>query len=308
MENSAAMSQDGFPQPVMTKLEDLNLEDRFLFSEVMEDKEAYQAAVSILLEDEIRLLEKPETEKELRVSPQLRQVRLDVVSMDEQKRVYYTEMQKRDTKNLRKRSRLYQAQLDVSLLEPGTVNFNQLNDSCFILIAPFDIFGRGLYRYTFEGMCRECPELKLEDGAVRVVINTKGGKTEGLSGEFLDFMRYITETTDEMAENTASERIKLIHRNVRNVKESERMGVKYMQAWEEKALEREDGRAEGREEGRVEGRVEGREEGAAETLIRNVEEASKNFKIDLKKACEGLGTTVEEYQRAKEQLKKWNTK
>ena len=81
-----------------------------------------------------------------------------------------------------------------------------------------------------------------------------------------------------------------------------------MQAWEEKALEREDGRAEGREEGRVEGRVEGREEGAAETLIRNVEEASKNFKIDLKKACEGLGTTVEEYQRAKEQLKKWNTK
>ena len=64
MENSAAMSQDGFPQSVMTKLEDLNLEDRFLFSEVMEDKEAYQAAVSILLEDEIRLLEKPETEKE----------------------------------------------------------------------------------------------------------------------------------------------------------------------------------------------------------------------------------------------------
>ena len=45
------MSQDGFPQSVMTKLEDLNLEDRFLFSEVMEDKEAYQAAVSILLED-----------------------------------------------------------------------------------------------------------------------------------------------------------------------------------------------------------------------------------------------------------------
>ncbi len=196
----------------------------------------------------------------------------------------------------------------MSLLEPGTVNFNQLNDSCFILIAPFDIFGRGLYRYTFEGMCRECPELKLEDGAVRVFINTKGGNPEGFSGEFLDFMRYITETTDEMAENTASERIKLIHRNVRNVKESERMGVKYMQAWEEKALEREDGRAEGREEGRVEGRVEGREEGAAETLIRNVEEASKNFKIDLKKACEGLGTTVEEYQRAKEQLKKWNTK
>ena len=88
-------------------------------------------------------------------------------------------MQKKDTKNLRKRSRLYQAQLDVSLLEPGTVNFNQLNDSCFILIAPFDLFGKGLYRYTFEGMCRECPELKIEDGAVRVFINTKGEEPGG---------------------------------------------------------------------------------------------------------------------------------
>ena len=283
----------------MTKLEDLNLEDRFLFSEVMEDREACQAAISILLEDEIHLLGKPETEKELRVSPQLRQVRLDVVGMDDQKKVYYTEMQKRDTKNLRKRSRLYQAQLDVSLLGPGIANFNQLNDSCFILIAPFDMFGKGLYRYTFEGMCRECPDLPLEDGAVRVFINTKGRNPEGFSREFLDFMRYISETTDEAAENTESERIKRIHRNVRRVKESERMGVKYMQAWEEKALEREDGRAEGR--------AEGKEIGAAENLVKNVEAARKNFKIDLKTACEGLGTTVEEYQRAKEQIKNWST-
>ncbi len=35
---------------VTTKLAELNLEDRFLFDETMENKEAYQAAVSILLE------------------------------------------------------------------------------------------------------------------------------------------------------------------------------------------------------------------------------------------------------------------
>lgn len=85
-------------------------------------------------------------------------------------------MQQRNTGNLLKRSRYYQAQLDVSLLEPGSADFNLLNDSCFILIAPFDIFGRGLYRYTFEGVCRECSDLKLNDGAVRVFINTKGTK------------------------------------------------------------------------------------------------------------------------------------
>ncbi|MBQ2934718.1 MAG: hypothetical protein IJD96_00610 [Lachnospiraceae bacterium] len=54
-------------QNVTTKLEDLNLTDRFLFDETMENREAYEATVSILLENEIELLERPETEKEFRV-------------------------------------------------------------------------------------------------------------------------------------------------------------------------------------------------------------------------------------------------
>ena len=277
---------------VTTKLAELNLEDRFLFDETMENKEAYQAAVSILLEREVELLDRPETEKELRVSPQLRQVRLDVVSMDLQKTVYHTEMQKSDTGNLKKRSRYYQAQLDVSLLEPGSVNFNLLNDSCFILIAPFDIFGEGLYRYTFEGTCRECPKLRLGDGAVKIFINTRGSNKEVFSQEFLDFMEYITSSTDAVAERTESGKIKLIHENVKKIKSSEKMGVKYMQLWEEKALIREEGRSEGRSEGRMEGK--------AEMLVKSVEAAMKNFDIDLQRACEGIGTTVEEYHKAKE--------
>ncbi|MCI8936483.1 MAG: Rpn family recombination-promoting nuclease/putative transposase [Lachnospiraceae bacterium] len=276
---------------VATKLAELNLEDRFLFDETMEDKESYQATVSILLEHEVELLGKPETEKELRVSPELRQVRLDVVSMDLQRTVYHTEMQKNDTGNLKKRSRYYQAQLDVSLLEPGSVNFNLLNDSCFILIAPFDLFGKGLYRYTFEGACRECPELRLEDGAVKIFINTKGTNKEEFSQEFLDFMEYITESTDAVAERTSSSRIKLIHNNVRKIKASEKMGVKYMQLWEEKELIRAEGKAEGKKEGVKEGK--------AEMLVRNVEAVMENFGIDQQKACEGLGITVVEYQSAK---------
>ena len=205
---------------VTTKLEELNLVDRFLFDETME--------------------------KEFRISPELRQVRLDVVGMDEEKTIYHTEMQKRDTKNLEKRSRYYQAQMDVSLLEPGSVDFRQLNDTCFILIAPFDIFGRGLYRYTFEGTCRECPDLKLNDGAVRVFINTKGNNKEEFSQEFLDFMNYVTETTDEAARATKSERIKQIHNRVRQVRLSEKMGVKYMQRWEEVVYARQDGMTEGK--------------------------------------------------------------
>lgn len=112
-----------------TKLEQLNLLDKFLFDEAMEDAEVYQAAVSILLENEVELLGKTETEKEFRVSPELREVRLDVVGMDKEGAVYYTEMQQRNTGNLIKRSRYYQAQLDVSLLELGSADFNLLNEN-----------------------------------------------------------------------------------------------------------------------------------------------------------------------------------
>lgn len=240
---------------VTTKLDKLNLVDKFLFDEVMENMECYQNVISILLENEIELLKKPETEKELRVSPQLRQVRWDVVSMDREKKIFYTEMQQNNTGNLIKRSRYYQAQLDVSLLEPGSTDFNLLNDSCFILIAPFDIFGRGLYRYTFEGTCRECPDLKLGDGAVKVFINTKGRNRKDFSQEFLDFMDYITSSTDEVAEKTQSVRIRWIHENVRKVKASEKVGVKYMQRWEEIAYARQDGREEGRIAGKSEGEI-----------------------------------------------------
>ena len=277
----------------VTELKDLNLVDKFLFDETMESREAYEAAVSILLENEVELLGSPETEKELRISPQLRQVRLDVVGMDRDKKLYYTEMQGKNTGNLRKRSRYYQAQLDVSLLEPGNRDFNLLNDSCFILIAPFDIFGRGLCRYTFEGTCRECPDLKLGDGAVRIFINTKGRNREDFSEEFLDFMEYVTDSSDDRAGRTKSKKIRLIHKQVQAVKESEKMGVKYMQRWEELAEARDEGRIEGHNVGLAEGHRAGLEEGHNAGLkeghyIGFTEgEEKKLIRMVCKKLCKG---------------------
>ena len=226
---------------VRMPLEELNLTDRFLFSETMDEPEAYEAMVSILLEDEIELLNHSQTEKELRVSPQLRSVRLDVVSMDKGGKIYFTEMQNRDTGNLMKRSRYYQAQLDVSLLEPGCSDFNLLSDSYLILVAPFDLFGYGLYRYIFEGQCREVPGLTLRDGAVRIFINTYGTNRAVFSQEFLDLMEYINNTRDAVAARSESSRLKKIHSMVEKIRRSEKCGVKYMQRWEEIAYARQDG-------------------------------------------------------------------
>ena len=232
-------------------LQDLNLVDRFLFDETMEVPGMYQIMVNILLENKVTLLDRVQTEKEFRISPELRSVRLDVVSMDTTGKLYYTEMQKKNTGNLLRRSRYYQGQLDVSLLEPGSVDFNLLNDTCLILITPFDLFGKGLYRYTFSGVCEECPELRLRDGAVRVFINTKGINREGFSQEFLDFMEYLTDTSDQRAEMSSSERIREMHRAVQKIRASEKMGVKYMQKWEERVYDRLEGKIEGKKEAKA---------------------------------------------------------
>ena len=195
------------PANIKTELDKMNLLDRFLFNETVEDPEVYNAIVEILLEGHVSMIHWTETEKELRVSPQLRSIRLDVISADEEGTLYQMEMQEKNTKNLPKRSRYYQAQIDVSLLEPGCIDFNDLNDLTTILIAPFDIFGYGLYRYTFEEYCQEVSELKLNDGARRIFINTKGNNPEDFSEEFLDLMEYINKTTDVVAEKSTSNKI-----------------------------------------------------------------------------------------------------
>ncbi len=223
-------------------LKELNLTDRFLFDEVMEDPEIHRDVLSIIFGKEISLLTHNETEKELRLSPLIRSIRLDVFSVDENAVLYNTEMQNKKKNDLAKRSRYYQALIDTNLLEPGIPDYNLLNATYIILICTFDIFGYKKYQYTFEAACKEVPECTLGDRAVRIFLNTKGENDDEVSKELVEFLHYVEESTDEVAEQSESEHIKRIHQRVCKVKNSEEAGVKYMQAWEEKYYEREEGR------------------------------------------------------------------
>lgn len=145
------------------KLKDLNLLDKFLFDEAMEDEENknMKTLLDIILGQDTHLKQPPQTEKECRSSFEKRQIRLDVYTVDEDDVVYDTEPQKTNTKNLPKRSRLYQGMIDSRLLPPGCIDFNLLNPVVIIMIMPFDLFGYELYRYTFKMQCEEVPEMEL---------------------------------------------------------------------------------------------------------------------------------------------------
>lgn len=50
------------------------------------------------------------------------------------------------------------------------------------------------------------------------------------------------------------------------------------------------------------GEEKGEKKGKAGQLVQDVENAMRFFQVTLEKACEGLGTTVEGYQKAKNSL------
>ena len=211
-------------------LKDLNLLDRFLFAEAMEDPVIMQTILEIILGKDILLKYPPQAEKEKRSSPLFRFIRMDVWAMDMEDTVYDAEVQKEDTKNLPRRSRLYQS-----------------------MIAPFDLFGKDLYRYTFRMRCDEDPGIALDDGAARIFLNTRGKDPSGVSEELIELLRYIEHTTEEVSSSCRSGKIRELQRRIAMIKSSEEIGVKYMQEWEEKVIEQRRAREEGVAEGRVEG-------------------------------------------------------
>ena len=227
-------------------LQDLTLLDRFLFAEVMEDTKTFENVLSIILGQDISIAGRPQTEHESRTSPLKRQVRLDVWAEDESDAVYNVEAQKENTKNLPHRSRFYQALIDSKLLLPGEVDFSNMQDCYSIIIAPFALFGKGLYQYTFQMTCNETGQT-LDDGAVRIFFNTHGKNPEAISPELRELLYYMEHTTENISCSTP--RLQEIQSHVNIVKSSEEIGVKYMQEWEEKILEKRKARAEGLAEG-----------------------------------------------------------
>ena len=91
-------------------------------------------------------------------------------------------------------------------------------------------------------------------------------------------------------ENVTNSDLETIQEMVEEIKRSAEIGVRYMQNWEIQQIHRD------------EGYNEGYGEGASHKLVEDVENVMKNFHVDLQTACEGLNTTIEEYEMAKRKL------
>lgn len=153
----------------------------------------------------------------------------------------------RDFKNLKaiaafpKRSRFYHAIIDSRSLKSGE-DFGKLKQVYVIFICNYDLLGYDRVWYTIKNRCLEEPEMDYEDGAVTLVLYTRGTKGK-ISEELRQFLNYM-ENTDQ--NNAVNDELKSIQRMVDAVKRDGEVSLRYMKSFEHDQLMYERGIEQGR--------------------------------------------------------------
>ncbi|WP_317049919.1 Rpn family recombination-promoting nuclease/putative transposase [Clostridium neonatale] len=191
---------------------------------------------------EIDRIEMPENQKTIDLLLECKGIRLDVYVKDENDTVYNIEMQRTDNKNLGKRMRYYQGNIDIDCIQKGQ-DYRELTKSYVIFICTFDYFNEGRHKYTFENVCLEDSNIKLKDDAQKIILNTKGCIND-LDMEILEFLNYVEDSTDAVAANAKSELVKHIHERVNAVKKDKNMEVEFMTLLERDREKIEEGKTE----------------------------------------------------------------
>ncbi len=229
--------------------QELDLCNSFLFAAALEQPEICRLVLEIILGYKVPHV-KVHPEHSVLVSSDFRSVRFDVYARDELQVAYDVEAQNENEGNLSKRSRYYQAELDVSSLRPGE-DFNELKPGYVIFICTFDPFGMGLYRYTFEERCLEC-DLSLGDGTRKIFLNTKGKNDAEVPAELVHFLKYMEESTDAYVAEVTEESIIQLHERVTELKKQRELEARFMTGEELMRQRERKGRLAGLAEGKAE--------------------------------------------------------
>ena len=244
-ENTKLNMQMYDPESVLVPLQKLNLMDDFLFDAATVDLETCKIIIELSLGITIRNIVWKEGQKVIHNLPGNRGIRLDFYVEDDQGQVFDVEMQKRNEGNIPKRTRFYQALIDAPMLKSGERGFDGLKPAYIVVICGFDLFGYGLYRYTFDNRCKEVPDLVMGDECQKIILNTKGKNDHEVEKTLADFLHYVEKSSDENVPEDCDERLKHLHKKIHKIKMSEEMGVSYMKMEERDRLIRAEGRAEG---------------------------------------------------------------
>ena len=280
-------------QDLVKKFENLTIQSDFIFKKVMSRKRICIHLLEELLQIKIADINYLEAEKSLEPDYTSRGIRLDIIVEDDNNTHYNLEMQVKNNKNphtkafvLPKRSRYYQALLDIDLLQQGQ-EYDLLPPTYVIFICVFDFFAKGNYVYTFKKRCLENLELELPDEATTMLLNTKG--THGnISKDIKSFYDYVNNhivTTDFT---------KQIDDEISYLKLDTKVRREFM-LMEARLL---DERREGIAEGEVIGFAKGKDIGIAEGEAIGLAKGEANANIATAKRLLNIGLSVQDIAKA----------
>ena len=230
-------------------LKDLNLTDDFLFDVITENLENCKYIIELSLGIELKDLRWKQNQKVIHNIPGKRGIRMDFIAESMAGELFDVEMQKRNEGNIPKRTRFYQALNDSPMLKSGERGFDNLKPMFIIVICDFDLYGRGLYRYTFDNRCKELPDLIMGDECTKCILNTKGKIKKDVESSLIDFLHYISDSKSVDLEKVCDKRLQKLHANVQVIKDNAEMEAEFMKAEERERQIREDGKKEGIKEG-----------------------------------------------------------
>ena len=165
-------------------------------------------------------------------------------------------MQTGRKKELPRRSRYYQSVADMSTTPTGA-KYRNLPDNILIFICTFDPFDKDLPRYTFQYTCNEAPTLKLQDGSLRIFLNTTATELSDLDQKLQAFYHYLRKGVVE------SSLTQIISDSITTLKNDSLERRHYM-TW---AVKMADARYDGYDEGYEKGNSIGLERGAYQKAL-----------------------------------------
>ena len=261
--------------------EELTIQDNFIFQKVMRNKRICKQTIERLLDIDIKDISYPEEEKSIDIRLDSKSIRMDVYVNDDKGTVFNIEMQtSKDMEELVKRTRYYQALIDIDLLEKGQ-SYSALNDTYIIFICTFGVFTGNRHKYSFKNLCIEEQGLSLDDGTTKLFLSTKG-TADDISKPLKYFLDYID------GKEPADELMQEIDNEVDTIKRCDEWRRDYMTLAFEMDRKFAEGKAEGLAEGKAEGLAEGLAEGKAEGKAEAVINLMETMNITAEQAMKAL--------------------
>ncbi len=267
------------------KWERATIANNFIFYKVMRNNPGVcKRLLEILLEMEIDKIQMYQ-EETIDIDFQSKGIRMDVYAKNSTQ-AFNVEMQSTDTRELPERARYYQSTIDVDCLKSGQ-QYKDLKDTYIIFICIEDIFGQGLAKYSFENICQEAKDLKLNDRSYKYFFIAKNCD-KLLNEEQKGFLKLVT--SNENAEESRSGFAGEIQSLVKEAKHNFQWKRQYMDLEREKTY----AYVHGKEEGLAEGHEKGLKEGAHEKAIEAARKFLKMNVCTVEQIAEAIGLSLEE--------------